>query len=1006
LPPAAEGDRPTGSTIGFARGHDGAVFLVTGFTYDSHLNPTPNVYRLGPEIESIPDLPTDSEDLRTAPGGAVSVALHRLWLRRMSYTLDEDRPSTVSGRTKFEPYQFRPLLKYIASPQKRLLIADEAGLGKTIEAGYILVEELLRHPLRKVLVLCPSHLKAMWRRELWWKFGLPFRTVTSRGLLEALTAKTGGFHLIASLDVMRNRLEESRRAVSSMAGDLDMLIIDEVHHLIGRSGETLRRRLGTMLSLRSRRVIALSATPVQIDVHDLERVLSIVDPVTFVGDKAAKVVALNAIFIGIHRVLSGDLASNHLKALLEKLGKDVIESVPGSADSGHHEGGLSELVDELTRTDVNRLSPEQRDRLRSRFDRIAPLYPWMTRTRRVEVGQFRHRDVEACRVSLNSDTIEVGHGDQRVQVSERGLYRDIDELFVDCFYFNHRCQLASCLSATSALLQHGARGFNFWLDGKKVLTDEEVRNDFSDGDRLVRLVPRLDSQSRRRCDELWKLSRLLSIDTKWTRFLGTLEGLRKQGIARKVVVFTQWRPTLDYFRLKSSELNDVRAFYVSGSDSEWARNRTVDAFSVYDGFAILFASDVLAEGLDLVAADCVLNYDLPLNPQRLEQRISRVDRYGQKSDRIKVVNFMVEGGLDAILFDLLLSRIDAFTTSIGTVADSLTTKFVEKGSIDANEVVRLHREVEDRRLLEESTLLTADGFLDIEIKRVNSQERYVPPSALRDIFYHFVVLLLGPTQVARVGQASIAIHSPDAKVAEVLANLCGAQLSAEIQDELQQVIHGGIPITFSPQETGYFLALRHPLVHAVQEIMGRVFGDQINESTLVVRDVGKPHLSRLVVEELVFEGEGETNRTWLVKGLSKDGRQVIDLSPAQALQFLTSLRPAEADFADGIGTSRVLEDAVAKAAGSWFDLRESLSRNTFINDAQSELARLSRLRETLSEHEKLHSGQARNADIERRIAAVRARLDEVRVSSTQHLEFMKGRSRLLSMVVEGFALEK
>src|ERR1700722_3092365 len=100
--------------------------------------------------------------------------------------------SAFNSRTEFKQYQFRPLLKYLKSSSRRILIADEVGLGKTIEAAYIIVEELASGHTERVLVLCPAGLRQKWRDELWYRFGLYFEITNARGLGRLLSAK-GGF---------------------------------------------------------------------------------------------------------------------------------------------------------------------------------------------------------------------------------------------------------------------------------------------------------------------------------------------------------------------------------------------------------------------------------------------------------------------------------------------------------------------------------------------------------------------------------------------------------------------------------------------------------------------------------------------------------------------------------------------------------------------------------------------------------------------------------------------
>lgn len=144
--------------------------------------------------------------------------------------------TTFQCNTIFKAYQFRPLLKYLVNNSRRLLIADETGLGKTIETGYILANELCNGSLQRVVILCPANLQHKWQGELWHRFGLRFDVVTGRTFLSSLLDKRRKFQFIASIDCLRSIGKSGMAKISSDNG-IDLLIIDEIHHMIGR-GET------------------------------------------------------------------------------------------------------------------------------------------------------------------------------------------------------------------------------------------------------------------------------------------------------------------------------------------------------------------------------------------------------------------------------------------------------------------------------------------------------------------------------------------------------------------------------------------------------------------------------------------------------------------------------------------------------------------------------------------------------------------------------------------------
>ena len=178
--------------------------------------------------------------------------------------------TTFNSRTEFKEYQFRPLLKFLRSPSRRILIADEVGLGKTIEAAYIIVEQLASGHTERVLILCPAGLRQKWRDELWHRFGLYFEITNARGLGRLLSAKRG-FLAIVSYDSHWDRRDSESVGMDS----IDLIVIDEAHNLIGRGGDTQGGRSHSTCLALSNSAITLSATPIHLQIDDLRRVLEV-----------------------------------------------------------------------------------------------------------------------------------------------------------------------------------------------------------------------------------------------------------------------------------------------------------------------------------------------------------------------------------------------------------------------------------------------------------------------------------------------------------------------------------------------------------------------------------------------------------------------------------------------------------------------------------------------------------------------------------------------------------
>ena len=184
-----------------------------------------------------------------------------------------------ASRTVFYPHQFRPLLKYIDSPNGRLLVADEVGLGKTIEAGLVLTELRARHDVDRVLVVCPSGLKEKWRTEMKDKFDLKFDIYDTSAMMEMLGdheryPDESRFYAIVSLETIRQ--DSVRERLSVVSPDFHLVIVDEAHHM--RNFDTNQRKVGVILSSTAMSMLMLTATPVHVGSENLYSLLNVLDP--------------------------------------------------------------------------------------------------------------------------------------------------------------------------------------------------------------------------------------------------------------------------------------------------------------------------------------------------------------------------------------------------------------------------------------------------------------------------------------------------------------------------------------------------------------------------------------------------------------------------------------------------------------------------------------------------------------------------------------------------------
>ncbi len=243
--------------------------------------------------------------------------------------------SMEATNTDFYAYQFKPVIKLLESPARAILIADEVGLGKTIEAGLIWTELQTRFDKRRLLVLCPAALREKWRDELMSRMGLDPQIVNAKQLLGALRNEehmARGFALIGSLQGLRpprdwedgdnssDTAQLARFLVESRSGEglIDMLVIDEAHHL--RTRGTLTSQLGTWVREVSDYAVLLSATPIHNTNRDLFQLLSLLDPDTFSRDSVfSQILEANRPLVEARDlILRQGIDREHLLALLRR----------------------------------------------------------------------------------------------------------------------------------------------------------------------------------------------------------------------------------------------------------------------------------------------------------------------------------------------------------------------------------------------------------------------------------------------------------------------------------------------------------------------------------------------------------------------------------------------------------------------------------------------------------------------------------------------------------------
>lgn len=648
------------------------------------------------QVEPLPDVNESPTDLlsngKLSPLEAIRNAIVRIHLGgRLADTLY----SLETTNTDFYAHQYLPVLKLLDAPTGRLLIADEVGLGKTIEAGLVWTELRARSQHRRLLVVCPAVLKSKWVTELRHRFAVDAETHTAASLADLLEnplKREGGFAAVCSLQALRPSNEHAAsgserptdRLLRLLAADpeaLDLVVVDEAHHM--RNAKTKSHRVGEALRDSSKNLLLLSATPVHNGNDDLQSLLRLIDIDTFAFDGT-----LRRIIEARRPILEAR------DGLLKQLPPSEIDRRLGEAGERTIYAGAEQVQavrDELAAADLT-LSTAARSNLAARLEAADPLATVVTRTTKREVQNNR-----VVREAVDERIDRTPAEEAAYEAVSDGVhdYAARGDSSASFLLVNPQAQLASCAAATLARWQE--RALECAEDDRS-----EAANPETPGPLTLFLLERAHS--------FGDPAVLEAEDTKFARLSTKLTELARARPADKVVLFSEYRATLDYLE-RRLEADGLRTAKMHGGVRE-DRGDVVERFREDRGIRVLLCSRMGSEGIDLQFSRVLVNYDLPWNPMRIEQRIGRLDRIGQEASKIEIWNMFHAGTIDDRIRIRLQEKLRTCQDAIGGFEDIL-----------AERVQRLEKQLLTSRLTpEEQEQQIAQTLQALENRRIQMEE--------------------------------------------------------------------------------------------------------------------------------------------------------------------------------------------------------------------------------------------------------------------------------------------
>jgi superfamily II DNA or RNA helicase len=640
-------------------------------------------------------------------------------LRRRVWALIHHGPALPSGARVGEatsivtpwPHQVRAFERMWSAWPPKLLIADEVGLGKTIEAGLLLRQAWLAGRAKRILVLAPKAVLEQWQIELREKFNLNWPIYDGQKLcwypspaLDGATERKvsrAEWHresfVIASSHLMR-RADRARDLLED-AAPWDLVVLDEAHHARRKgAGDTRDRGPNRLLSLmqrlreRTQGLVLLTATPMQIDpieVWDLLALLGLPpewtpDAFTSFFDRAAAANPSHEDF---------EILARLFRAVERTYGPTPDAAAERVAPRGSRLAArtiLDALRDQAV-TARRRLEADKRSAALALMRANTPVSRLVSRHTR----ELLRRYFAAGKIGTPIATRSVEDRFVALSAAERTVYEAVEDYisttwqraaqaeknavgFVMTIY---RRRLASSFAALrctlearlAALASDAGSQPTFGVLREDVSDDEASDDDPMDEDEAERFErAALDAEERDAVAGLLAAIRTLPTDTK-ARLLGdALRDLREAGFPQ-AIVFTQYTDTLEFLRdLLAREGLRILCFSGRGGegvsrDGAWrsiSRDETKRMFR--EGAAdVLLCTDAAAEGLNFQFCGALVNYDMPWNPMRVEQRIGRIDRLGQRFETISIVNLHYEDTVETDVYMALRQRIGLFERFVG-----------------------------------------------------------------------------------------------------------------------------------------------------------------------------------------------------------------------------------------------------------------------------------------------------------------------------------------------------
>lgn len=725
------------------------------------------------------------------------------------------------------PHQIRAVYgELLTRTPLRFLLADDPGAGKTIMAGLYIKELLLRDDVKRCLIVAPGGLVEQWQDELFLKFNLRFEILSSALVDANINHNVFEQHplLIARMD----QLSRSEYLQAQLAeSEWDLVVVDEAHRMAaryfqGKLDKTRRFQLGEMLGGLTRHLLLMTATPHSGKPEDFQLFLTLIDRDRFEG-KFRKGVHSDDVSDVMRRMLKEDLLTFDGKRLFPER---IAQTVPYELTDSEYD--LYEQVTAYVREGMNRAD---------------------------KIGGKRKNTVGFALTVLQ----------RRLASSPEAIYRSLVRR-------SQRLQRRRQEILDGAITPDPSFDVDIFDDPDEFSVEEieDIEDELLDAATAAQTIAELET-------EIAELGHLIDVakavrdsetDRKWTELSEILQGNvlipHDDGRPRKLIIFTEHRDTLDYLstRIRSLLGKPHAVQQIHGGVRRLARRQITEEFTNNPDCQILLATDAAGEGLNLQAAHLMVNYDLPWNPVRIEQRFGRIHRIGQ-TEVCRLWNLVATNTREGEVFDRLLTKIEEQRLAFGgKVFDVLGAAFDETPLRDLLvQAIQYGSQPEVRaRMHEIIDASISDGIQDLLAERALAAENMaegdlaalraaMDDARARRLQPHYIELAFKEAftrlggHIAKREQGRFEISNVPA---QIRANTRGpvATKYERVTFDLERAHPDGLT-------RADLLAPGHPLHDAVMDEVIRRFTGTLHRGTVLVSGaVEEPQLLVGVVEEV------------------------------------------------------------------------------------------------------------------------------------------------------------